>query len=73
MDKVSITKTQANSNKILKTWESNKNSMFQAKLCFSGKVLFGQVKVNLGQRDLSFVLPARPIMNKRQISSKDKS
>lgn len=42
MDNVSATKTQANSNKILKTWES----MFQAELCFSGKVLFGQVKVN---------------------------
>ena len=48
MDKVSVTKTQANSNKILKTQEINKNSMFQAKLCFSGKVLFGQVKVNKG-------------------------
>ena len=46
MDKVSVTKTQANSNKILKTQEGNKNSMFQAKLCFSGKFLFGQVKVN---------------------------
>ena len=34
MDKVSVTKTQANSNKILKTCESNKSSMFQAKLCF---------------------------------------
>ena len=76
MDKVSVTETQANSNKILKTWESNKNSMFQAKLCFSGKVLFGQVKVNKGQRNVSsaFVLPARPIStNKRQISTKDKS
>ena len=46
MDKVSVTKTQASSNKILKTYGSNKNSMFQAKLSFSGKVLFGQVKVN---------------------------
>ena len=46
MDKVSVTKTQANSNKILKTKEINKNSMFQVKLCFSGKILFGQVKVN---------------------------
>ena len=74
MDKVSVTETQAKSNKILKTWESNKNSMFQAKLCFSGKVLFGQVKVNKGQRNVSFVLPARPIStNKRQISTKDKS
>ena len=47
MDKVSVTKTQANSNtKFLKTQESNKNSMFQARLCFSGKVLFGQGKIN---------------------------
>ena len=46
MDKVSVTKTQANSHKILKTKEINKKSMFQAKLCFSGKVLFGQVNVN---------------------------
>ena len=47
MDKVSVTKTQAISNtKILKTSESNKNSMFQAKLRFSAKVLFGQVKVD---------------------------
>ena len=46
MGKVSDTKTQVNSNKILETQESNKNSMLQAKLCFSGKVLFGQVKVN---------------------------
>ena len=47
MDKVSVTKTQANSNtKISKTQESNKTSMFQMRLCFSGKVLFGQGKVN---------------------------
>ena len=47
MDKISVTKTQANSNtKNLKTLESNKSSMFRAKLCFPGKVLFGQVKVN---------------------------
>ena len=48
--------------------------MFQVRLCFSGKVLFGQGKVNEGQRSISFVLPARPIsMNKRQILTKDKS
>ena len=47
MDKVSVTKTQANSNtKISKTQESNKTSMFQVRLCFSGKALFGQGKVN---------------------------
>ena len=47
MDKVSVTKTQANSNtKISKTQESNKTSMFQVRLCFSGKVLFGQGKVS---------------------------
>ena len=46
MDKVSVTKTQANSNKILKTQKINKISILQAKLCFSVKILFGEVKVN---------------------------
>ena len=64
MDKVSVTKTQASSNKILKTQESNKKSMFQAKLCFSGKVLFGQAK---GTNDVTkFQTPVVSETNKRQ-------
>ena len=42
MDRVSVTKTY----KILKTYKINKISILQAKLCFSVKILFGEVKVN---------------------------
>ena len=46
MDRVSVTKTQASLNKILKSQEIDKNSILQAKLYFSGKAFVWSSKNN---------------------------